>query len=209
LNEEAAVALFRLGAPSDNAIFVRGDGIYLRPGEMHDFDTWAGLRERSRTFLTPWEPTWPGDDLTRAAFRRRLRRNQQEIENDEAYPFLVFREDHTLLGGLTLGQVRRGVVQAATLGYWIGAPYAGKGFMSRAVRAVIGFAFATLRLHRIEASCLPHNVASIKLLERVGFTREGFARAYLRINGIWQDHLLYALLETDSLPPPVARSERP
>jgi ribosomal-protein-alanine N-acetyltransferase len=209
LNEEAAVALFRLGAPSDNAIFVRGEGIYLRPGEMHDFDPWAGLRERSRIFLTPWEPTWPGDDLTRAAFRRRLRRNQQEIENDEAYPFLVFREDHTLLGGLTLGQVRRGVVQAATLGYWVGAPYAGKGFMSRAVRAVIGFAFATLRLHRIEASCLPHNVASIKLLERVGFTREGFARAYLRINGIWQDHLLYALLETDSLPPPVARPERP
>lgn len=194
------MALFRLGPTSENATFVRGEGVYLRPPEMRDFEAWAGLRERSRAFLTPWEPTWPGDDLTRASFRRRLRRHQQEIDNDEAYPFLIFRDDDALLGGLTLGQVKRGVVQAATLGYWIGAPYAGKGFMSRAVRAVIGFAFSTLRLHRIEASCLPHNEASIRLLERAGFTREGYARAYLRINGAWQDHLLYALLESDPTP---------
>ncbi|WP_026607325.1 GNAT family N-acetyltransferase [Methylocapsa acidiphila] len=201
------MALFRLSPPSESATFVRGEGVFLRPPEMRDFDAWAGLRERSRAFLTPWEPTWPGDDLTRASFRRRLRRHQQEIENDEAYPFLVFRDDESLLGGLTLGQVKRGVVQAATLGYWIGAPHAGKGYMSRAVRAVIGFAFGALRLHRIEASCLPHNVASTRLLERAGFQREGYARAYLRINGAWQDHLLYALLETDPPPPPLVRRE--
>jgi ribosomal-protein-alanine N-acetyltransferase len=195
------MALFRLGPPSENATFVRGEGVFLRPPDMRDFEAWAGLRERSRAFLTPWEPTWPGDDLTRSSFRRRLRRNQQEIDNDEAYPFLIFRDDNALLGGLTLGQVKRGVVQAATLGYWIGAPYAGKGFMSRAVRAVIGFAFSTLRLHRIEASCLPNNEASIRLLERAGFIREGYARAYLRINGAWQDHLLYAVLESDPTPP--------
>jgi len=194
------VALFRLGPTSENATFVRGEGVYLRPPDMRDFEAWAGLRERSRAFLTPWEPTWPGDDLTRSSFRRRLRRHQQEIDSDEAYPFLVFREDDALLGGLTLGQVKRGVVQAATLGYWIGAPYAGRGFMSRAARAAISFAFSTLRLHRIEASCLPHNEASIRLLERVGFTREGYARAYLRINGAWQDHLLYSLLESDPTP---------
>ena len=194
------MALFRLGPTSENATFVRGEGVYLRPPDMRDFEAWAGLRERSRAFLTPWEPTWPGDDLTRSSFRRRLRRHQQEIDSDEAYPFLVFREDDALLGGLTLGQVKRGVVQAATLGYWIGAPYAGRGFMSRAARAAISFAFSTLRLHRIEASCLPHNEASIRLLERVGFTREGYARAYLRINGAWQDHLLYSLLESDPTP---------
>ncbi len=194
------MALFQLGPPSENATFVRGEGVFLRPPDMRDFEAWAGLRERSRAFLTPWEPTWPGDDLTRASFRRRLKRNQQEIDNDEAYPFLIFRDDEALLGGLTLGQVKRGVVQAATLGYWIGAPYAGKGFMSRAVLAVIGFAFGTLRLHRIEASCLPNNKPSIGLLERAGFTREGYARAYLRINGAWQDHLLYGLLETDPTP---------
>jgi ribosomal-protein-alanine N-acetyltransferase len=72
--------------------------------------------------------------------------------------------------------------------------------MSRAVRAATGFAFATLRLHRIEAACLPHNEASTRLLERNGFKKEGYARAYLRINGIWQDHLLFALLESDPVP---------
>jgi ribosomal-protein-alanine N-acetyltransferase len=176
---------------------------------MRDHEAWAGLRGRSRAFLTPWEPAWPADDLTRASFRRRLRHNQQEIANDEAYPFLIFRDDDNLLvGGLSLGQVRRGVVQAAILGYWIGEPYARQGFMSLALRAAIGYAFTTLRLHRIEASCLPHNEASKKLLERTGFTREGYARSYLRINAVWQDHLLYGLLETDPVPLRVARHNK-
>ena len=191
------MALFRLGPPSHAAPLVRGEGVYLRPPVMRDFDAWAELRAQSRAFLTPFEPAWPGDDLTRLSFRRRLRRNQHEIANDEAYSFLIFRDDDVLAGGLTLGQIKRGVVQAAALGYWIGAPHARQGLMSAAVRAVTGYAFATLRLHRIEASCLPHNEASKKLLERTGFTREGYARAYLRINGVWQDHLLYGMLETD------------
>jgi ribosomal-protein-alanine N-acetyltransferase len=202
------LALFRLGPANESVNFVRGDGVYLRPPEMRDYEAWTSLRERSRAFLTPWEPTWPGDDLTRAAFRRRLRRHAQEIERDESYPFMIFREaDNSLVGGLTLGQIKRGVAQAATLGYWMGLPYAGNGLMSRSVRAVTGFAFTVLRLHRIEAACLPHNEASIKLLERIGFKREGFARAYLRINGVWQDHLLYALLETDPLPLRVPRRD--
>jgi ribosomal-protein-alanine N-acetyltransferase len=196
------MALFRLGSSTDNANFVRGEGIYLRPGEMRDYESWSVLRERSRDFLAPWEPTWPADDLTRASFRRRLRRHSEEIDRDEAYPFFLFRQaDDALIGGLTLGQVRRGVAQAATLGYWMGEPHAGKGYMSRAVRAAIGFAFATLRLHRVEAACLPHNSASVQLLEGVGFVKEGYARAYLRINGLWQDHLLFALVETDQITP--------
>jgi ribosomal-protein-alanine N-acetyltransferase len=199
------MALFRLYPSIHAPTLVRGEGIYLRPADMSDFEAWAELRAQSRAFLTPWEPTWPSDDLTRGAFRRRVRRNQQEINNDEAYPFLLFRDDDVLAGGLTLGQVKRGVVQAATLGYWIGEPHARQGLMSAAVRAVTGYAFATLRLHRIEASCLPHNEASTKLLERAGFTREGYARAYLRIDGLWQDHLLYGLLETDPLPVRPAR----
>jgi ribosomal-protein-alanine N-acetyltransferase len=129
------------------------------------------------------------------------------MEQDEAYSLLLFREsDDVLIGGLTIGQIRRGVAQAATLGYWMGAPYAGRGYMSNAVRSAIGFAFATLRLHRIEAACLPTNQASIRLLEGAGFSREGFARAYLRINGSWQDHVLYGLLESDPLPPRVRKA---
>ncbi|GAC1333611.1 MAG: GNAT family protein [Beijerinckiaceae bacterium] len=195
------MALFRIGPASESATFVRGDGLYLRPAEMRDYPAWSALRERSRVFLMPWEPTWPADDLTRASFRRRIRRHAEEIEQDEAYSLLLFREaDDLLLGGLTIGQIRRGVAQAATLGYWMGAPHAGRGHMSKAVRAATGFAFATLRLHRLEAACLPTNEASVRLLEGAGFHREGFARAYLRINGAWQDHVLYGLLESDPLP---------
>ena len=196
------MALFRLGPSSDNANFIRGEGFYLRPGEMRDFDQWRWVREFSRDFLPPWEPTWPADDLTRGAFRSRLRRHGEEISRDDAYPFFIFRaRDDVLMGGLTLGQVRRGVAQCATLGYWMGKPHAGKGHMAKAVRAAIGFAFDTLRLHRLEAACLPHNTASMRLLEGVGFTREGYVRAYLRINGVWQDHVLYGLLENDPVRP--------
>lgn len=195
------MALFRLGSSFETATLVRGDGVYLRPAEMRDFEDWANLRERSRNFLVAWEPVWPADDLTRAAFRRRLRLHAEEMSRDEAYPFLVFREDETLVGGLTIGQIRRGVAQTATLGYWMGEPFAGRGYMSRAVRAAAGFVFSMLRLHRLEAACLPQNDASMRLLESVGFKREGYARAYLRINGRWQDHVLYALLESDPLLP--------
>lgn len=194
------MALFRLSPVSQTEILLRGEGVYLRPPEMRDYEPWSVLRAASRPFLVPWEPTWPGDDLTRGAFRRRLRRSHQEIANDEAYPFLIFRDNGVLVGGLTLGQVKRGVVQSGTLGYWIGAPHARQGLMSAAVRAVIGYGFTTLRLHRIEASCLPHNRASIRLLERTGFTNEGYARAYLRINEVCQDHLLYGLLDSDASP---------
>lgn len=183
---------------------IRGEGVYLRPSEMRDYAQWAELRERSRDFLTPWEPVWPLDDLTRASFRYRVRRHAEEMARDESYTFFVFREgDDRLLGGLSLGHVRRGVAQAATLGYWMGAPYAGQGYMSRAVRAVLDYAFKRQGFHRIEAACVPNNEASKRLLERLGFTQEGYARSYLNINGQWRDHLLFALLDTD--PQPVRR----
>ena len=200
------MALFRLGPSIDEAHFIRGDGVYLRPGLMRDYDQWRWVREFSRDFLIPWEPTWNNEDLTRSAFRGRVRRYGDEIEKDRSYPFFIFRaRDDVLMGGLTLGQVRRGVAQTTTLGYWMGKPHAGKGYMAKAVRAAAGFAFQTLRLHRIEAACLPHNTASIRLLEGVGFTREGYARANLKINGVWQDHVLYGLLENDPVRPSLPR----
>lgn len=195
------MVLFRIVGPNQREIPIHGEGVYLRNSEMRDFPAWAELRERSRAFLTPWEPLWPADDLTRASFRYRVRRHAEEMARDEAYSFFIFRQDDdTLLGGLTLGHVRRGVSQAATLGYWMGEPYAGKGYMSRAVRAALGYAFNKQRLHRIEAACLPSNTASVRLLERNGFKQEGYARAYLNINGQWRDHLLFALLESDPRP---------
>ena len=177
---------------------IRAERVLLRPPALGDYAQWARLREDSRAFLAPWEPIWPADDLTKLSFRRRIRRYQREIRNGTGYPFFVFSPDaETLLGGLTLAQVQRGVTQSAVLGYWMGAAYAGRGFMGAAVRAVVVFAFDTLHLNRIEAACLPHNAASIRLLEKVGFQREGYARKYLCIDGRWQDHLLCGLLRDD------------
>ncbi|HEV3394946.1 MAG TPA: GNAT family protein [Xanthobacteraceae bacterium] len=190
------MALFRTINLADQPPLIEGAGVFLRAPQSGDYAEWAALREASRAFLTPWEPTWPADDLTRSAFRRRLRRYAEDQRNDQAYAYFLFRSgDQVLVGGLTLANLRRGVAQAGSLGYWIGAPYAGRGYMSAAVTALIPYAFATLRLHRLEAACIPTNAASIALLERTGFAREGYAREYLCINGLWQDHLLYARLK--------------
>lgn len=184
----------------DTGPAIHGNGVFLRIPQMGDFPAWAALREDSRAFLTRWEPTWPADDLTRSAFRRRIRRYVQDVRDDVAYPFFVFDSDDTLLGGATLSNIRRGVTQSASLGYWVGAAHARQGHMSAAVAAIIPFVFEQLRLHRLEAACLPSNAASIRLLEKVGFSREGYARRYLRINGVWQDHFLYAMLSDDPRP---------
>lgn len=190
------MAIFRSVSFSEQMPAVNGEGVYLRAPQSTDHPEWAALREQSRAFLTPWEPTWPSDDLTRSAFRRRLKRYVEDQRSDLAYAFLIFRSgDHALVGGLTLANIRRGVAQAGSIGYWVGAPFARKGYMSAAVRALIPFCFDSLRLHRVEAACIPSNAASIRLLEKTGFTREGYAREYLCINGIWQDHLLYGRLK--------------
>jgi [ribosomal protein S5]-alanine N-acetyltransferase len=190
------MAFFRTINFADPLPSVVGEGVILRTPQATDHAEWAALREHSREFLTPWEPTWPADDLSRSAFRRRIRRYAEDLRTDQSYAFLIFRSaDGRLVGGLTLANVRRGVAQAGSLGYWMGLPYTRHGYMTVAVRAVIPFAFGTLRLHRLEAACIPTNTASIRLLENTGFVREGYAREYLCINGIWQDHLLYGRLK--------------
>ena len=195
------MAFFRTVTLSEQLPAIVGDSVVLRAPQMSDHAEWAALREASRDFLTPWEPTWPPDDLTRASYRRRIRRYAEDQRSDLAYPLFVFRKsDNVLLGGLTLANIRRGCAQAGNLGYWMGAAYSRQGYMTAAVKLVIPFAFETLRLHRVEAACIPGNVASVRLLEKTGFRREGFAREYLCIDGAWQDHLLYARLKHDAAP---------
>ena len=192
------MAFFRTVSFSEPSPAIEGDTVMLRVPQMSDHEEWAALRETSRDFLVPWEPTWPADDLTRSAFRRRLKRYSEDVRADQSYALFIFRrEDSALVGGLTLANIRRGVAQAASVGYWMGQPFARRGFMTGAVKAVLPFAFGTLRLHRVEAACIPTNDASIRLLQKCGFVREGYAREYLCINGIWQDHLLYARLRHD------------
>jgi ribosomal-protein-alanine N-acetyltransferase len=177
---------------------LRGPRVVLRTPQMTDYSAWSSLRAASRKFLTPWEPLWPPDDLSRTAYRARMKRYARDIQDDVAYPFFLFVvETDSLCGGLTLSNIRRGVAQTATLGYWIGEPFAGKGLMTEAVNTLMPFVFDNLGLHRLEAACLPHNAASIRLLKACGFTQEGFARRYLRISGEWHDHLLFAILAED------------
>jgi ribosomal-protein-alanine N-acetyltransferase len=177
---------------------VEGETVVLRPPRSADYVAWADLREASRDYLQPWEPTWPEDDLTRAAFRRRLGVYAREMELGTAWPLFVFEKGgRDLVGAITLSNVRRGVAETGTLGYWIGQPYAGRGCGTGAVRAMLSFAFGSLKLHRVEAACVPSNVASRRVLEKSGFRHEGQARAYLKINGAWADHLLFGVVQDE------------
>jgi ribosomal-protein-alanine N-acetyltransferase len=193
------MALLRAATPGDFGPVIETDRVLLRAPQMSDYSAWAELRAASQDFLVPWEPLWAPDELSRASFRRRIRHYMRDMREDVGYALFVYDTRSTsLVGGITLCNVRRGVTQSCTLGYWVGAAHARQGFMTAAVRAVVPFVFDSLELHRLEAACLPENTASMRLLERVGFKREGLARRYLRINGDWRDHVLYALLETDS-----------
>jgi ribosomal-protein-alanine N-acetyltransferase len=199
------MAFFKSLGLTSSAPLIDGNGVYLRVPRMSDFEEWTALRGASREFLSPWEPLWPEDDLTRGAFRRRIRRYERDLHEETGYAFLAFRKsDHAMLGGATLTNLRRGAAQAGSLGYWMGKGYAGSGYMSAAISALVPFAHSMLRLRRIEAACLLSNAASIRLLEKMNFTREGVARQYLSIAGQWQDHLLYARLASDPLPAPLA-----
>jgi ribosomal-protein-alanine N-acetyltransferase len=185
--------------PGGQQPVIRGEGVYLRYPRVPDYLQWSRLRGESREFLTPWEPVWATDELSKGAFRRRLKRYQRETRLDTAYAFFVFRAiDDVLLGGCTLSNVRRGVTQCCALGYWIGERFAGQGHMYDAVRALVPFIFNTLGLHRIEAACLPANEPSKNLLAKIGFRQEGVAVRYLQINGDWRDHVLFALLAEEA-----------
>jgi ribosomal-protein-alanine N-acetyltransferase len=190
--------LFRnLSSPAGN-LRLSGEHVYLRAPAERDWRAYVEVRAASRKFLEPWEPAWPPDALGREAYFRRLNRYAADWRDDVGHSFFIFRnDDDTLLGGISLSNVRRGVAQCGTLGYWIGESHARQGYMTEALRLIIEFCFGQLALHRIEAACLPHNEASQKLLHRAGFTQDGYARKYLKIRGEWHDHLLFSLLAED------------
>ncbi|MFQ6549139.1 GNAT family N-acetyltransferase [Aestuariibius sp. 2305UL40-4] len=170
----------------------------LRPPTHADFRPWADLRAASREFLTPWEPTWAADHLSRKAFTNRVYWAQRSIAGGTAVPlFLIRRADEALIGAITLDNIRRGPAQAGTTGYWIGEAYARQGYMREAIEAVVHYAFTQLDISRIEAGCLPENTASRRVLEAAGYKYEGVAQSYLQINGRWRTHVLYANLRSD------------
>ena len=177
---------------------IETERLTLRPPQHGDYHAWAALRAESRDFLTPWEPTWALDHLSRKSFSNRVYWSARAVSQGSALPlFLVRREDEVLLGALTLDNIRRGPAQAATAGYWIGAPYVRRGYARQAIRRVLAFAWSELQLNRIEAAVQPQNAASRQLLEEVGFVVEGRARGLLKIAGEWRDHDRLAILRED------------
>ena len=179
-------------------IKVETERLTLRQPLLSDFRAWSSLRRQSEEFLTPWEPVWSSDHLSRKGFANRVYWAQRSVSNGAAVPlFLIRREDQQLLGAITLDTIRRGPAQAGSLGYWIGLPFARQGYMFEAIQGMVHYAFERLDLSRVEAACLPENAASRALLEKCGFKYEGVAQSYLQIDGRWRTHVLYAALRMD------------
>ena len=176
-----------------------GKRVLVRTPRAEDWPQWSSLRAQSWSFLQPWEPSWSLDALTRPAYRRRLKQYAADWERDEGYSFLIFSqtEPRQLVGGIALTNLHRGVADAAMIGYWMGEPFAGRGYMREALPLVLDFAFYKIGLHRVEAACLEDNARSRGLLAKTGFQYEGQARGLLKINGIWRDHLVFAVLRDD------------
>ena len=188
-----ALPFFRRDQPS-----LRGERVVLRMPVAGDYREWATLRAESRPFLEPWEPKWAPDELDWPAWRQRLNRYREDFSQGTGAAFFIFDvANERLMGGITIGNIRHGVAQCGQIGYWIGQRYAGQGFMPEALRLVANHAFDTLKLHRVEAACIPENVRSVRVLEKAGFKREGLLRSYLRINGVWHDHYLYSRIADD------------
>ena len=185
--------MFAFSGRSKGVVPIEGERVFLREPATSDYNDWASLRLESRAFLVPWEPRWSEHDLSKSAFKARLRRYRTEIDAGTAYPYFIVRmEDDAILGGITIGNIRRGVAQSGQLGYWIGKPFAGEGYMREAVGLACAHAFTKNGLHRLEAACLPDNERSIAVLRASGFEHEGKIRSYLKKNGTWRDHLLYS-----------------
>lgn len=188
-------SVFRFLTRQADAPEIQNEHYVLRLGRYADFEQWHQLRIESRGFLQPWEPSWRSDELTERAYRARVIRAEQEYSSGLSVQLLLFsRPEKLLLGGLTIGLIRRGAAQCCMIGYWMGERHSGKGHMFAALQLAIPYIFGGLQLHRIEAACIPENHRSIRLLEKAGFEREGLLREYLKINGQWRDHAMFSRL---------------
>ena len=168
----------------------RGSRVHLAFPRRADERDLLALNRRSRAFHHPW--TKPPQ--TRAQFRRYLARSRTP-----AFAGLLIRRniDDAVVGSVELSQIARGAFQSAYLGYHIGAPFARQGYMREGLRLVLHYAFRQLRLHRLEANIQPGNVASLALVEGLGFCREGYSPRYLKLGGRWRDHQRWAILAED------------
>ena len=191
-------SMFRFLSRQTGSVRLSDDQRLLRLPQFSDFAAWRKIRRDSKTFLQPWEPTWNPEDLTERSFRARVNRYEQEVASGVAISLFLFNHDQELMGGITIGNIRRGAAQTCMIGYWMGERFAGQGHMKAALKLTVHHIFDRLQLHRIEAACIPDNERSIGLLESSGFQQEGYLREYLKIDGKWRDHIMLSRLSTDT-----------
>ena len=181
-----------------NLFEITGRKVILRPPQYSDWKAWADERKKNKLYSQPWEPLWSINELERSSFVKRVRMFERLSHNDQAYSFLIFTSDNEdFIGEVNISNVQRGIIQSCTIGYWIAKDCEGKGMMSESLELVKEFIFNELKLHRIEAACLPHNMPSLKVLLKNGFIKEGTARKLLKINDKWQDHTVLSYLYED------------
>ena len=166
---------------------LKGKKVFLRPPTPEDFEEFVRINRASRTL----HRGLANPPLDEKSFKSFLLRNEQETNEG----FLICRAaDGAIAGFINLSQIFRGNFQNAYLGYYSGAEFAGKGFMTEAIALILRFAFKDLKLHRIEANVQPHNLSSIAVLRKNGFVKEGFSRRYLKISRKWCDHERFAII---------------
>ncbi|MFY9914336.1 MAG: GNAT family protein [Nocardioidaceae bacterium] len=169
----------------------------LRPIRRGDAARWAELRQSNLEWLGPWESTRPPDTGGPSTGYRALTRDLiRQGRQGRALPFVV-TYDGVMVGQLTVTGITWGSARWAQMGYWIDEGHAGRGIMPTAVALACDHCFTVLRLHRIEIAIRPENVASLRVVRKLGFTEIGLAPRYLHINGMWRDHLLFALTGED------------
>jgi ribosomal-protein-alanine N-acetyltransferase len=173
---------------------IRLGRVSLRRPRLEDHAAYVHLLRTSEDFHRPWFPSQPPghDPASPAAFEHLVRANGMVSRRERR--FIVGREGDELLGMVNLSEIVRGSFQSCYLGYWIGVEHAGRGHMTEALCHTVELAFTELRLHRIEANIRPENEPSLRVIQRLGFQREGYSPRYLEIDGEWRDHERWALL---------------
>ncbi|MED4586059.1 GNAT family protein [Brevibacillus choshinensis] len=170
------------------------ESIYLRPLQTEDAAELLELRLRNQEFFQLFEPIRPASHLTLVGQQEQITQAKQDFTNQAAFAFGVFlQENDQMIGRVALSNVARGAWQNATLGYFLDQTFNGKGYTTKAVKLALQFAFTEAQLHRVQAGVMPHNLGSIRVLEKNGFRYEGRSLRYLQINGAWEDHNMYAI----------------
>lgn len=155
------------------------------------------MRTANRAFFDPWEPESSRDLYTAEGQRKDLAQRERDWIEDRRYSFAIVSPDGRIIGGIVLSNIIRGALQSANVGYYVAESHNNRGIGTEAVRQVVGFAFKELGLHRVEAGVMPHNARSMRVLEKAGFRRIGFAPHYLRLHGQWRDHELFQITTED------------